>query len=139
MGILRHRKPHNEKEVDVEAQSGETAVDESGDNGKSSLSSPSSIAVCGADLVVSVVPDFQGDEIEKLLSYVEYEAKRSKRGGDDDDKEEEVKYKRVWYAPWKKQKIDGNGAQKVRFSLPSHLVSSNRLLIASLWLNSLLP
>lgn len=60
------------------------------------------------------MPEFKGDEIEALLQYVEYEAKQSKRGKDDDE-EEEVKYKRVWYAPWKKQKVEGNGVQKVRF------------------------
>ncbi|GAA6001204.1 hypothetical protein JCM10207_007463 [Rhodosporidiobolus poonsookiae] len=84
---LRHRKGHADD--DVEAQSNDTAV-EGQDKG----------------------PEFKGGEYEQLLQYVEFEAQKAKRGGDDDD-EEEVEEKRLWYAPWKKQKITTDKAMKV--------------------------
>ncbi|GAA5913171.1 hypothetical protein JCM6882_005807 [Rhodosporidiobolus microsporus] len=85
---LRHRNGH--KQDDVESQSNETAVEGQNEKG----------------------PEYSGDEYEKLLQFVEFEAQKAKRGGDDED-EEETKYKRVWYAPWKKQAVKSDKGLKV--------------------------
>lgn len=52
--------------------------------------------------------EWEGEEYDVLLRYVKQESERlknKKQQGDDD--EEETKYKRVWYAPWKKVKVGG--------------------------------
>ncbi|GAA5829676.1 hypothetical protein JCM11251_000246 [Rhodosporidiobolus azoricus] len=85
---LRHRK--NNGGDDIESQSNETVVEGQNEKG----------------------PEFTGDEYEKLLQYVEYEAQRAKRGGNEDD-DEEIKYKRRWYAPWKKVAIKSDKTAKV--------------------------
>ncbi|GAA6026780.1 hypothetical protein JCM8097_005856 [Rhodosporidiobolus ruineniae] len=87
---LRHRKNNNQDD-DIERQSNDTAVEQQNEKG----------------------PNFSGDEYEALLQYVEFEAQKSKRGGDDDEDEGEVKEKRVWYAPWKKTKVKSEGTGKV--------------------------
>ncbi|GAA5871595.1 hypothetical protein JCM8547_007093 [Rhodosporidiobolus lusitaniae] len=93
MGILRHRKGHaDDEENDIEAQSNDTVVDEQSGNGNK-------------------MPDFKGDEMDTLLQYVEWEANKAKHSKDDDD-EEEVQMKRVWYAPWKRVRVDSE-AKKV--------------------------
>ncbi|GAA5951941.1 hypothetical protein JCM21900_000097 [Sporobolomyces salmonicolor] len=84
MAILRHRKGHQD---DVE--SNDTAVD---NNEKG--------------------PEFKGDEYEQLLQYVAFEAEKAKRGGDDETDEEE-KEKRLWYAPWKKVKVQSTTERKI--------------------------
>lgn len=52
-----------------------------------------------------------------LLRYVadQQEQLKNKKDDDGDDDEDEAKYKRVWYAPWKKVRVDQK-AKKVRFA-----------------------
>ncbi|KPV76078.1 uncharacterized protein RHOBADRAFT_53071 [Rhodotorula graminis WP1] len=88
MGFLRHRKGHGH---DADVESNDTAVDSPTEKG----------------------PDFKGDEYEKLIQFVEYEAERSKRGGDDEDEDEEIHEKRLWYAPWKKVAVQSDKTKKV--------------------------
>ncbi|GAA5999350.1 plasma-membrane proton-efflux P-type ATPase [Rhodotorula paludigena] len=83
---LRHRKNHGS---DVE--SNDTAVDSPNEKG----------------------PEFKGDEYEQLIQYVDFEAERSKRGGDERQGDEEEEEKRVWYAPWKTKKVKSDKAKKV--------------------------
>lgn len=63
-------------------------------------------------------PEFKGDEYEQLIQYVDFEAERSKRGGDERQGDEEEEEKRVWYAPWKTKKVKSDKAKKVRFQCP---------------------
>uniref|UniRef100_A0A0K3CLV9 P-type H(+)-exporting transporter n=1 Tax=Rhodotorula toruloides TaxID=5286 RepID=A0A0K3CLV9_RHOTO len=85
---LRHRKNHK---TDDDVESSDTAVNASQEK----------------------EPEFQGDEYEKLLAYVDYEAERNKHGGDDDEDEEDGEEKRVWYAPWKKRRVGSAKAKKI--------------------------
>lgn len=54
-----------------------------------------------------------------LLKYVADQQEKIKKGGDDDGKEDEenVKYVRKWYTPWKKTKIQ-TGGKKVSSQHP---------------------
>lgn len=46
-----------------------------------------------------------------LLKYVADQQEKIKKGGDDEGKEDEenVKYIRKWYTPWKKTKVETGG------------------------------
>lgn len=106
---LRHRKNKN---ADDDVESNDTAVNASQEKGAAfSASFPQGGA--SSDDLRTVEPEFQGDEYEKLLAFVDYEAERNKHGGDDDDDEEQVEEKRVWYAPWKTRKVKSEKAKKV--------------------------
>jgi H+-transporting ATPase len=50
-----------------------------------------------------------------LLRYVadQQEKLKNKKDDDGEDDDDETQYKRVWYAPWKKVKVDSK-AKKVR-------------------------
>ncbi|GAA5900180.1 plasma-membrane proton-efflux P-type ATPase [Sporobolomyces salmoneus] len=88
MGI-RHRKGSNKKQ-DADVESNDTVVEQ--EKG----------------------PEYKGDEYEQLLQFVAYEAERSKRGGNEDEEEDSGDHeKRLWYAPWKKVRVQGTGDRKV--------------------------
>lgn len=103
---LRHRKNKN---ADDDVESNDTAVNASQEKGALS----GSFRVGTPDELRTAEPEFQGDEYEKLLAFVDYEAERNKHGGDDDDDEDQVEEKRVWYAPWKTRKVKSEKAKKV--------------------------
>lgn len=56
---------------------------------------------------------YEGDEYEVLLRYAEDEAKKLQNKKDDQDEDGEVQTKRLWYAPWKKVKVESGAEKKV--------------------------
>lgn len=58
-----------------------------------------------------LMPEWEGEEYDVLLRYVEDQANKAKNKGkeedDGDDDDKDAKYTRVWYAPWKKVKVGG--------------------------------
>ena len=65
-------------------------------------------------------PEWEGEEYDVLLRYVDDQASKIKTHGgqqDDDDDDKKTKYTRKWYAPWKKTKVDG-GSKKVGWWIP---------------------
>ncbi|KAL0952428.1 hypothetical protein HGRIS_006701 [Hohenbuehelia grisea] len=58
---------------------------------------------------------YDGDEYEALLKFVEVEAAKASRK-ESEEEEEDVKEKRLWYAPWKKVKLASKSQKKVNCS-----------------------
>lgn len=52
--------------------------------------------------------EYQGEEYEVLLRYVQDEQAKlkNKRTDDDDGDDKNAKYTRKWYTPWKKTKVE---------------------------------
>jgi H+-transporting ATPase len=59
----------------------------------------------------------ESDEYDRLLKFIDIEAKKEKRRRDrGDGEDEEQVMRRVWYMPWKKVPVKGTGAHKVPLS-----------------------
>ncbi|KAI0305222.1 plasma-membrane proton-e [Multifurca ochricompacta] len=55
----------------------------------------------------------ESDEYDRLLKYIDIEAKKEKRGRDRGDSSAEEEMRRLWYMPWKKVHVQSTKARKV--------------------------
>lgn len=62
---------------------------------------------------------YEGEEYDVLLRYAADEANklRKSRGDEGQDDDEDHKYSRVWYAPWKKVKKPSTSAKMVNIQI----------------------
>jgi H+-transporting ATPase len=56
---------------------------------------------------------YEGEEYDVLLRYAQDQAALANKQGEDDNNDDKQQ-KRLWYAPWKKVKVESDQEKKVR-------------------------